>query len=68
MTLFSIAYSFEYINKTFIIIYPIIHFLYYMYNTKYRNTVKHLLFARTLYSRKFAKTYRRENKVLANNF
>ena len=31
-------------------------------------TVKHLLFARTLFSRKFARAYRRENKVLANYF
>ena len=30
-------------------------------------TVKHFLFARTLFSRKFAREQRRENKVLANN-
>ena len=31
-------------------------------------TVKHFLFARTLFSRKFARAQIRENKVLANNF
>ena len=31
-------------------------------------TVKHFLFARTLCLRKFARAWRRENKVLANNF
>ena len=30
-------------------------------------TVKHFLFAKTLFSRKFARAERRENKVLANN-
>ena len=32
------------------------------------NTVKHFLFARTLYSRKFASIHKRENKVLAKIF
>ena len=31
------------------------------------STVKHFLFARTLFLRKFARAWRRENKVLANN-
>ena len=31
-------------------------------------TVKHFLFAMTLFSRKFARACIRENKVLANNF
>ena len=31
------------------------------------STVKHFLFARTLFSRKFARAERGENKVLANN-
>ena len=32
------------------------------------NTVKHFLFGRTLFSRKFARSLRRENMVLTNNF
>ena len=32
-----------------------------------KNTVKPFLFARTLFSRKFARAERRKNKVLANN-
>ena len=31
------------------------------------NTVKHFLFAGSLFSRKFARAERHENKVLANN-
>ena len=39
------------------------------YNNKpHTNTVKHFLFAKTLFSRKFVRAYRRENKILANNF
>ena len=32
------------------------------------STVKHVSFARTLFSRKFGRAKRRENKVLANNY
>ena len=32
------------------------------------DTVKHSLFPRTLFSRKFTKAHIRKNKVLANNF
>ena len=34
----------------------------------WETNVKHFLFARTLFSRKFARAKRRENKVIANNF
>ena len=39
----------------------------YQINVPYFITVKHFLFARTLFLRKFARAERRENKVLPNN-